>query len=60
MTAGELKRKLEREGCIITDGTRHWIVTFQDRQTTIPRHPSKEIKTKTYYSILKDLGIKRK
>ena len=60
VTASELKRLLERAGCKITEGTKHWIVTYQGRQTTIPRHPSKEIKTGTYYGILKQLGINRK
>jgi mRNA interferase HicA len=60
VTASELKRRLEREGCRIEQGTKHWIVYFEGRRTTIPRHPHKEIKTGTYYSILKELGMKRK
>jgi mRNA interferase HicA len=58
--ASELKRRLEKEGCSVTDGTRHWIVSYHGIQTTIPRHPSKEVRTGTYYEILKQLGIKRK
>ena len=58
--ASEMKRKLERMGCSVTEGTKHWIVTYGRRQTTIPRHPGREIKTGTYYSILRDLGIKLK
>jgi mRNA interferase HicA len=60
VTASELKRRLETEGCRIEQGTKHWIVYFEGRRTTIPRHPHKEIKTATYYSILKQLGMKRK
>ena len=58
--AGELKRKLEGLGCTVEDGTKHWIVYYQGRRTTVPRHPGREIKTRTYYSILKELGIERK
>jgi mRNA interferase HicA len=42
----------------VEDGTRHWIVRYQGARTTVPRHPSKEIKTGTYRAILRDLGIK--
>ncbi len=58
MTANELKRRLEKEGCRVEQGTKHWIVYYQGRRTTIPRHPGKEVKTGTYYSILKQLGMK--
>jgi mRNA interferase HicA len=57
VTASELKRMLIRHGAKVTDGTKHWIVTYKGRSTTIPRHPSQEIRTGTYHSILKELGI---
>jgi mRNA interferase HicA len=60
MTANELKRRLEKQGCKVEQGTKHWIVYYQGKRTTIPRQPSKEIKPGTYYGILKDLGIKSK
>jgi mRNA interferase HicA len=60
VTASELKRKLEKLGCSVEDGTKHWIVNYRGQRTTIPRHPGREIKSRTYYSILKDLGIKGK
>jgi antitoxin HicB len=47
MRAAELKRMLEALGCEMEDGTRHWIVTYRGIKTTIPRHPSKEIRTGT-------------
>ena len=56
----ELKRKLEKLGCSVTQGTKHWVVHYQGHRTTVPRHPGREIKTGTYYSILGDLGIKGK
>ena len=56
MRASELKRKLEAMGCKIEE-EQHWIVSYQGKMTTIPRHPSKEIRTGTLHSILKRLGI---
>ena len=41
------------------EGTSHWIVRFRDKMTTVPRHTSKEIKTGTYHSILRKLGLKK-
>lgn len=58
MTTSELKRKLAKLGCTFEDGTRHLIVIYKGKATEIPRHPSKEIKTKTLRGILKKLGIK--
>ena len=58
LTANELKRKLERLGCSVAEGTKHWIVYYKGNRTTVPRHPGKEIKTRTYYSILRELKIK--
>ena len=60
MKAAELKRKLEAFGCEIEDGTKHWIVTYRGIRTTIPRHPSKEIRTSTLHSIIRKLGIRLK
>jgi mRNA interferase HicA len=48
VTANELKRRLEAQGCRVEQGTKHWIVYYRGSRTTIPRHPSKEIKTGTY------------
>jgi mRNA interferase HicA len=58
MKASELKRKLERLGCLVEEGTGHWIIQYQGRRSTIPRHPARAIKTRTYHGILKELGIK--
>jgi len=59
VTASELKRKLRKLGCAFENGTRHTLVTFHGKQTTIPRHDTQEIKTGTLNAILKQLGIKR-
>lgn len=58
MKASEMKRKLERLGCVVTEGSKHWIVTYQGRRTTIPRHGGREIKSGTYHSILRALKVK--
>ncbi len=57
MTASELKRKLTKLGCTFEQGTRHLVVEYNGKRTEMPRHPSKEIATGTYYAILKKLGI---
>jgi mRNA interferase HicA len=60
MKASELKRKLEKLGCLVEDGTKHWIVYYRGHRTTVPRHPGREIKTRTYHSILRELKIEGK
>ena len=59
MTASELKRWLKGQGCTFVEQTRHTKVIFGDKQTTLSRHPSQEIKKGTLQGILKDLGLKR-
>jgi mRNA interferase HicA len=58
VNANELRRWLKQHGCIFEEGTRHTVVRLGKRQTTIPRHPSRELKTGTVKSILKRLGLK--
>ena len=60
MKASELRRKLERLGAVVTNGTRHWIVTYQGKSTTIPRHPGQDIRPGTFHSILRDLGLPKR
>ncbi len=60
MTARELRRKLAKLGCTFEEGTRHVTVIYKGKTTLLNRHWSKEIKTGTYESIIKDLGIKEK
>jgi mRNA interferase HicA len=59
VTVSELKRWLKGRGCFFVEQTRHTQVILGDRQTTLPRHPSQEIKKGTLQGILKDLGLKR-
>lgn len=59
MTTSEVKRWLKQQGCTFREGTRHIIVSYQGRSTTLPRHPSQEVATGTYNAILKKLGLKK-
>ena len=41
------------------EGTRHTKVMLGKRASQIPRHPSTEIRTGTFQTILKQLGLKK-
>ncbi|MCX6591186.1 MAG: type II toxin-antitoxin system HicA family toxin [Acidobacteria bacterium] len=58
MTARELKRLLKKHGVRFEEGTQHTVAILGDRKTTIPRHPSEEIRTGTFHAIMKELGLK--
>ena len=60
MTASELKRKPAKLGCTFRQGAKHLVVMYHGRETEMPRHPAKEIKTGTYHGILNKLGIKER
>lgn len=53
----EFKRWLESQGVSIKDGANHWKLYLNGNQTTLPRHPSKELKDGTRRAILKQLGL---
>jgi mRNA interferase HicA len=59
VTASELKRWLARRGCTFEEGTLHTKVMLGKRASQIPRHPSTEIRTGTYRTILKQLGLRK-
>ena len=44
MTASELRRRLAKAGCTFEDRKKHTRVFYQDRESHMPRHPSKEVK----------------
>ena len=59
MTSAELKRWLEKQGC--TFGTQkgsHLKVYRGEKQTVLPIHDKKEMKTGTVKGIKKRLGLK--
>ena len=54
----EFRRWLESQGVEIRQGTNHLKLYYQGRQSTMPRHPSKELGEGLRKAILKQLGIK--
>lgn len=58
MKQSEFRRWLELQGVEIRQGTNHLKLYYQGRQSTMPRHPSKELGEGLRKSILKQLGIK--
>jgi len=54
----EFKRWLESQGAEFKNGANHWKVYLNGKQTTLPRHPSQELKEGTRQGILKQLGLK--
>jgi mRNA interferase HicA len=57
MKISEFKRWLESQGVRVEGGTKHWKLYHNGLQSTLPRHPSKELKEGTRRAILKQLGI---
>lgn len=58
MKISEFKRWLESQGVRIEDGTNHWKLYWNGKQSTLSRHPSKELKEGLRQAILKQLGMK--
>jgi mRNA interferase HicA len=59
VTSAELKRWLVGQGCTFgTQSGSHLKVYLGNRQTVVPMHPSKEMKSGTVRGIKKALGLK--
>ncbi|WP_374258317.1 type II toxin-antitoxin system HicA family toxin [Aquabacterium sp.] len=58
MKISEFRRWLESQGVRIENGTKHWKLYLNGRQTTLPRHPSQELTEGLRQAILKQLGLK--
>jgi mRNA interferase HicA len=56
--ASELRRWLKKQGCTLSNESRHTRIVLGSKVSRMPRHPAKEIKTGTLQSILKDLDLK--
>jgi mRNA interferase HicA len=54
----EFKRWLESQGVEFRNGTNHWKLYLNGKQSTLPRHPAQELKEGTRNAILKQLGLK--
>jgi len=54
----EFKRWLASKGVTFAEGSNHTKAYYNGKQTTLPRHPSKELRDGTRQNILKKLGLK--
>ncbi|MBK1711321.1 type II toxin-antitoxin system HicA family toxin [Rubrivivax gelatinosus] len=57
MRISEFKRWLESQGVNVEEGSRHWKLYRNGKQSTLPRHPGQELKDGTRRAILKQLGL---
>ena len=57
MKISEFKRWLESQGVVVTNGARHWKLYYGNNQSTLPRHPAKELNEGLRRLILKQLGL---
>ena len=57
MKISEFKRYLEKMGVEVKNGTRHWLLKYNGKRSTLLRHPTKEIDPRYAKKILKDLGL---
>lgn len=58
MKQSEFLRWLIAQGVVKEEGAKHIKLYYNGNQSTMPRQPSKEIKTGTAESIKKQLGLK--
>ena len=58
MKQSEFLRWLIAQGVQVKDGTKHLKLYLNDRQSTLHRHPSKELPTGLVKGIKKQLGLK--
>ncbi|URL05946.1 type II toxin-antitoxin system HicA family toxin [Avibacterium sp. 21-595] len=57
MKQSEFLRWLKAQGVEVKEGSNHSKLYYNGKQSTIPRHPSKEMKTGTVKAIKKQLGL---
>lgn len=57
MKQSEFRRWLKAQGVEIKDGKKHLKLYYQGRQSTMPRHPGKEIHEGLRKAIIKQLGL---
>jgi len=58
MKQSEFVRWLSQRGATCQDGAKHLKVFLNDRQSLLPRHPSKELKRGLIEGVKKRLGLK--
>lgn len=57
MKTSEFIRWLKSRGVLVENGTRHFLLVYQGKRQTLPRHLSKEINEKIRKNIVRDLGL---
>lgn len=57
MKQSEFVRWLKAQGVEISDGAKHLKLKKNDKQSTLPRHPSQELKTGLIQGVKKQLGL---
>lgn len=57
MKISEFRRWLEQQGATFKEGTNHTKVYLNGKQSTLPRHPSKELHEGLRKAIIKQLDI---
>ncbi|ANU65080.1 mRNA interferase [Burkholderiales bacterium YL45] len=57
MKTSEFIRWLKSRGVLVENGTRHFLLVYQGKRQTLPRHLSKEINEKIRKNIIRDLGL---
>jgi mRNA interferase HicA len=57
MRTSEFKRWLEQQGATFKEGAKHTKVYLNGKQSTLPRHPGKELGEGLRREICKQLGI---
>lgn len=58
MKQAEFVRWLVDQGVEVKQGTNHLKVYYKGKQTTVPRHPGKEIDNRFAKEIIKQLNLK--
>lgn len=58
MKQSEFVRWLTQQGATFKDGTNHLKVYLNGERSTLPRHPSKELKTGLVEGVKKQLKLK--
>jgi len=53
----EFRRWLESQGVEVKNGSKHLKLYYNGKQSTLPRHPSKELGEDLRKAILKQLGL---
>lgn len=58
MKQSEFVRWLRAQGVVIKDGSKHLKLYLNGKQSTLPRHPGKELKPRLVEGVKKQLDLK--